>query len=264
MVELIATRLAGDRADDLLVVGPSLGTSVEALWGECARILGHRFEVVGWDLPGHGRSRPAEGPFRIEDLADAVRELGDQPAAGRRTWYAGDSLGGAVGLALALDPGPFEAVAMISSAPKIGTAADWHERADLVRRAGSSVMVARSSLRWFAPGFVDRRPDVAGALLTSLSDSDRFSYAWSCEALADLDLRGQLADAKVPVLVAPGEYDEVVSVDVAHEAVAGIPGAAFHVLDGCGHLPPAEDPAQVARMLTDYFAVQSTGQRAGA
>jgi acetyl-CoA acetyltransferase len=45
-------------------------------------------------------------------------------------------------------------------------------------------MVAGSAVRWFAPGFADREPAVAGTLLTSLSDTDRESYALACEALA--------------------------------------------------------------------------------
>src|SRR5215216_2330190 len=120
VVELAATRLAGQAGvGDLLVVGPSLGTSVEALWGECASLLGDEFEVVGWDLPGHGRSLPASVAFTVADLAAAVRELRDD---GRNVWYAGISVGGAVGLQLALDPGPFGAVAALATAPKIGDA----------------------------------------------------------------------------------------------------------------------------------------------
>ncbi len=44
------------------------------------------------------------------------------------------------------------------------------------RRAGS------------AAGFVDRRPEVAGALLDALAADDA-SYAWACEALAEFDVR---------------------------------------------------------------------------
>lgn len=78
MAELMATPLAGSsQAADVLIVGPSLGTSVEALWSRCAPML--PFQVVGWDLPGHGRSRPAAEPFSVSDLADAVRP----PGAGR-------------------------------------------------------------------------------------------------------------------------------------------------------------------------------------
>jgi len=253
VVDVIATRLAGSSSDGgVLVVGPSLGTSVETLWGSCATLL-PRVEVVGWDLPGHGRSPATSAPFSVADLASAVRELAVAAAAGRETWYAGVSLGGAVGWELVLDPGPFGAVAVLASAPMIGEPGAWHERADLVRRAGTAVMVAGSAERWFAPGFTDRRPDVAGALLTSLVDSDRSSYALACEALAAFDARDRVAAAKVPLLVAAGEHDVVVPPE---QGRAAAPDATFEVLRGCGHLPPAEDPAAVAALLADFFTTQ--------
>jgi pimeloyl-ACP methyl ester carboxylesterase len=248
VAELTATRLAGSaEAAEVLIVGPSLGTSVEALWSRCAAMLS--FEVVGWDLPGHGRSRPAGEAFSASGLAGAVRDLAHAAASGRTARYAGVSLGGAVGLELALDPGPFSAVAVLTAAPKIGTAEAWLERADLVRRAGTEVMVAGSAIRWFAPGFADREPGVADALLTSLAQTDRESYAMACEALASFDLRDRVAARMVPLLVVAGQQDPVVPPE---QARSGAPDE-FAVLPGCGHLPPAEDPGAVADLLTKFF-----------
>ena len=107
---LAATRLAGTAAERvLLVVGPSLGTAVGTLWGPCAaQLVG--FEVVGWDLPGHGLSRPAAEGFTVKDLAASVRALADAATAAAAC-YAGVSLGGAVAFELGLAPGPFRAVA---------------------------------------------------------------------------------------------------------------------------------------------------------
>src|SRR5690606_33997701 len=196
--DLALTRLAGDEScPRLLVVGPSLGTSVEVLWEKAALRLAHEFEVVGWDLPGHGRSKPAAGPFTVGELAAVVRRMAAGVANGRPAAYAGVSLGGAVGLELALDPGRFMAVASIASAAKIGQPASWHERAELVRRAGTPVMVASSAERWFAAGFLERDPATGNRLLLSLSDADKESYALACEALAGFDVRDRLADVRV-------------------------------------------------------------------
>jgi len=256
---LTATRLAGSpQASEVLIVGPSLGTSVEALWSRCEAML--PFEVVGWDLPGHGRSRPADEAFSVSGLAGAVRDLAHSTASGRTAWYAGVSLGGAVGLELALDPGPFSAVAVRTSAPKIGTAEAWLERADLVRRAGTAVMVAGSAMRWFAPGFTDRQPTVADALLTSLSQTDRESYALACQALAAFDLRDRMSAGKVPLLVVAGQHDPVVPPEQARSAAPD----EFAVLPGCGHLPPAEDPAAVADLLTRFFRSAKGGAETAA
>lgn len=249
---LTATRLAGGPGSPRrLVVGPSLGTSVEALWGGAARLLADEgYEVVGWDLPGHGRSAPTTEAFAIDDLADGVRRLADE----RPSFYAGVSLGGAVALRLALEPGGFRHVACLASAMRIGEPEAWHERAALVRRAGTPVMVAGSARRWFAPGFLEREPAVGGRLLTGLQHTDAESYARACEALAGFDLTTRLADARVPVLVAPGELDEVVTPETAAETAAAAPGATLHVLAGCGHLPPAESPAAVVAALRDAHA----------
>jgi 3-oxoadipate enol-lactonase len=250
----------GGRADgDLVVLGPSLGTSVDALWERCAGRLTDDFRVVGWDLPGHGRSAPASS-FEVADLAVAVRGHVSELTRGRAAWYAGDSLGGAVGFALATDPGPFAGVATIASAAKIGDSDAWRERAALVLSTSTSVMVSGSAERWFAPGFTDREPEVTGRLLNSLVAVDDGSYAAACEALARFDVRDQLASVSLPVLVTAGEHDEVVPPEVASVSAAGIPGSRWEVFADCGHLPPAEDPEAVAGTLTE-FVNQAGGPR---
>jgi pimeloyl-ACP methyl ester carboxylesterase len=258
--ELAFTRLAGASGmGDLFIVGPSLGTSVEALWEPAARALDDRFEVVGWDLPGHGRSAPTTEPYSIRELAAVVRRtaaaLGGD--GGRLVSYAGVSLAGAVALELAMEPGVFSEIACIASASRIGDPAAWHERAALVRRAGTPVMVAGSVQRWFAPGFLKRDPAAADRLLHSLSDTDSESYALACEALADFDVTSQLADVVVAPLVAPGEHDSVVSVELAAMTAAAAPGARLHVMAGCAHLPPAEDPVTMAAVLRHHSEEQT-------
>ncbi|MET0741133.1 MAG: alpha/beta fold hydrolase [Candidatus Nanopelagicales bacterium] len=248
------TRLGGStNTTDLLVVGPSLGTRVESLLGRCAHALADRFDVVGWDLPGHGRSQPASAPYTIADLADAVREESDRQAGTRPAWYAGVSIAGLVGFQLGLDPGPFRAVATLASAPRIGSVESWQERAAQVRRAGMQSLVAASAVRWFAPGFLDREPRTAGRLLAQLSDTDSPSYAWPCDALAVCDLRPRLGDTKVPLLVAAGEQDQVFTPQAIRAATEAAPDMTFEVVAGCGHLPPVEDATAVAAMLSLYF-----------
>lgn len=255
-LDLTFTRLAGTPDRDLLVVGPSLGTAVEPLWQETAKLLGDRFEVVGWDLPGHGRSAPVAHGFDVADLAAAVAArtalLLAETEGPRRAWYAGVSLGGAVGFHLALAAGPFAGIAALASAPKIGDAQAWVDRAVLVRQAGTPVMVDGSAQRWFAPGFVERDPATANRLLLSLCDVDRESYARACEALAAFDVRAGIAAPATPTALLAGEHDPVVPPELALEITAGTAVRAL-TLGGCGHLPPAEVPAGVADALADLF-----------
>lgn len=241
-VELAFTRLVGDeKSSRLLLVGPSLGTAVSPLWRDCAKQFTD-VEVVGWDLPGHGKSAPASGTFEIEDLAAAIRAYVSEVAAERPVAYCGVSLGGAVGFALALEPGLIESVVSIAAVPKMGIAyaGYWNERGSEVRSAGTAPIVEGAASRWFTPDFVKRSPEVADELLTSLTDADNESYALACEALARFDPGENMSAARVPLHSAVGEHDHIVPKK---------PG--MHVFAGCAHLPPPEDPRAVAEYLVN-------------
>jgi pimeloyl-ACP methyl ester carboxylesterase len=158
-----------------------------------------------------------------------------------------------VALELAVDPGPIRGVVSIASASRLGEPGAWRERARLVRRAGTSVMVAGSVQRWFAAGFPEREPDLVGAMLHDLEDVDDTSYALCCEALAAYDVGERLGQAVVPVLLVPGALDPVVTPHVAQTDRARLPDARLHVVPGVAHQPPAEAPHAIAALLQDFM-----------
>jgi 3-oxoadipate enol-lactonase/4-carboxymuconolactone decarboxylase len=232
----------------LLLVGPALGTSAATLWSRCAAELAGDFEVVGWDLPGHGASAPATGPFTLAELADGVRALaGDRPFQ-----HAGDSIGGAVGLQLLLEH-RIAAAALVCTGARIGTADSWRERAALVRAEGTEAVVSTAAQTWFGPGFADREPAVAAALLDHLAGVEAASYAWACEALADFDVTARLAEIRSPLVAIGGGYDTRTPVDGLREIVERVPDGRLTVLDPVGHLAPAEAPAATAALIVGYL-----------
>lgn len=264
--ELTASLLTGSPHDlasgerPILVVGPSLGTSVSALWQPALDHLAGDFTVIGWDLPGHGASDPSAAPFTIGQLADAVDALtaAQTAAAGtaddERIYYAGVSIGGAVSLELARRAqSRFSAFAVICSAAKIGQPEAWTERAELVAAAGTPTMVEGSAQRWFAPGFIDNNPEVATALLDSLQHADRHSYAHACYALSQFDLREEVADISAPVLAIAGQQDAVAPPDQAHFIAAHASNARSAILSEVAHLAPAEAPEKTAQLLKEHF-----------
>ncbi len=264
--------LGGDPSQPLLVLGPSLGTSAEALWGRVAEMLTGDFHVVGWDLPGHGHNTAAPtGRFDVADLAAAVVHLASEIIGADETFcYAGDSIGGAVGQQLLLDATDrVESAALVCTAACFGQPQGWHERADLVRRNGTQVMVEGSAKRWFPEGFVDQHPQVAAPLLHALQEADRAGYAAACEALAAFDVRDRLGEIDAPVLVIAGSDDVAAPPQEARSIASTVRDARVVVLDGVGHLAPAEAPRRVADLLREHFArpkphtTQSEVHRAG-
>ena len=68
-------------------------------------------------------------------------------------------------------------------------------------------MINQSVERWFAPGFLEREPQVASQLLESLRAAEAEAYGLACEALADFDVRSRLGEIAVPVLAVAGAED---------------------------------------------------------
>jgi 3-oxoadipate enol-lactonase / 4-carboxymuconolactone decarboxylase len=247
---IVGTQLAGTPRQPLLVVGPALGTSVTALWSACAEHLAHTHHVVGWDLPGHGASPPAREAFSVADLAAAVVELVDTQFGATRFRYAGVSVGGTVGLQLLLEHPPrIVAAALICTGARIGSARDWHARADAVRERGTAPLAALAVQRWFAPGFPDREPATTAALLRALHDADDSSYAHTCEALAAFDVCDRLADIAIPVVAVAGAVDVATPPALLRSISDGVAHGRFVEIPGAAHLAPAERPDLIANVL---------------
>lgn len=236
----------------LVLLGPSLGTSAATLWGGAAQILRAHARVVGWDLPGHGRSDSGAQEFTIAELAVGVLTLADRHGA-ERFHYAGDSVGGCVGLQLALDaPHRLMTATMLCTGAVIGSADGWSDRAATVRADGIGTMIAAAPERWFATGFTERHPGIAAALLDSLRHTDAECYAKTCEALAAFDVVARLPEISTPVLAVAGRDDLPTPPEVLQGIAFGVQDGALVVLDGVGHLAPAEAPERVAALIADH------------
>ena len=244
---IVGTDFGGD--GELLLVGPSLGTSAKTLWSAVAERLAQRVHVVGWDLPGHGRS-PASDAFGIPELAAAVLALADEIAPGVAFHYAGDSIGGAVGLQLLLDaPDRLRSATVLCTGAVIGRPEDWAARAATVRDSGTGAVVDLAAHRWFGAGFSDRRPDDASALLNALRDTDDESYAQACEALAAFDVTDRLSEITTPTLAIAGAEDIATPPDGLARIASDVKDGRLVVLDGVAHLAPAEAPQRVAELI---------------
>ena len=259
---ITATRMTGaaHRAEmPLLVLGPSLGTSAATLWAACARGLNDAFDVVAWDLPGHGHNHavPADG-FTMAELAEGVLRTVDDVLEQREQRggpfaYAGDSVGGAVGLQLLLDhPDRVTDAVLLCTGAQIGDPEMWQGRVAQVAASGTPVMVPGSAERWFGPGFLDAHPEVASPLLHALSDADDRGYAQVCEALAGFDVRARLGEVGAPVLAVAGETDAATPPAKLREVADGVRSGRYVELPGVGHLAPAEAPEAVARLVREH------------
>ncbi|QIG43318.1 alpha/beta fold hydrolase [Nocardioides anomalus] len=224
-----------------LVLGPSLGTTPATCWGPTAELLHEDVDVVAWELP------TGPDPVTVEDLATRLLERVDGPFL-----YAGDSVGGQVGLQLCLDaPDRVLGAVLCCTAARIGTEESWAERIAQVRVSGTASLVTATAARWFGPGFLEREPERASALLHTLRESDDEGYVAVCGALAAYDVRERLGEIAVPVVAVAGEHDPTCPPEAVRAIADGVQRGRLVVLDGVGHQAPAEAPEAVAALIRE-------------
>jgi pimeloyl-ACP methyl ester carboxylesterase len=227
-------------------------------WAPVVDALAARHEVWAVSLPGFGESPGVTAAPTVGALAGAVAEFMTQ--RGQESFHvAGNSLGGGVALELAR-AGRARSVCAIApvgfwSAP---------ERAYL----HASLVVTRASAVALAPvaGRVARRPRLRRAVALQMNArGERWTpaqFASSVRALAHAPgfhatRRAALADrfadgeaVSCPVTVAWPEHDRLLLTrPQSRRARRALPTATHVILRGCGHVPMADDPEQVARVI---------------
>jgi len=250
--QIAITKPRGPAGAPLVVLGASLGTTT-LLWDAAAALLSDRFRVLGFDHPGHGISTAARQSFTVAEIGTGLLRALD--SIGEREFhYAGLSFGGAVGLELLLAARDrVTSSAILCSGAKIGEAPGWAERAVAVRTDGTASLVAGAAERWFAPGSIERHPDITARLLNDLRNTDDESYALCCEALASYDVRGMLGQIAPPVLAIWAEHDQVTPQSSAALIATGVQVGRIHEIADASHLAPAEQPAAVAAVMSEFF-----------
>ncbi len=59
--------------------------------------------------------------------------------------------------------------------------------------------------------------------------------------------------AGIPTLVVVGDADPITPPDDAQAMAEAIPGARFATIDGAGHIPPLEQPAETSRVIAEFI-----------
>jgi len=231
----------------VLVLGNSLGTSAEA-WDRQVPALSQSFTLVRYELPGHGGSDALPGPYTIAELGAGVLALLDALGI-ERAGYCGISLGGMIGMWLAANaPGRIAALGLVCTAAHLPPAGDWRERAARVRTAGMASISGAVISRWFTPAYAALAPAVIAGFQTTLERTDPAGYAGCCEAIADMDLRPDLAAITAPTLVIAGADDPATPPACGAAIASRIDGARLEVIPGAAHLAAvsAADPVTAA------------------
>ncbi|MCT2401409.1 3-oxoadipate enol-lactonase [Novosphingobium mangrovi (ex Huang et al. 2023)] len=231
-----------------LVLLNSIGTDMD-LWDAVLPHLRADFALLRIDARGHGASTAEAGDFSMAMLAADVLAVAD--AAGiERFSLAGVSLGGMIGMELALRaPDRIEKLVPVCTSATMDAGA-WNERVTKIRQDGMAA-IADLAMGRFLSDQVE--PALYEAVRRQLLAMDAQGYAGCAAAIRDMELAPRLSGIACPTLVVTGTRDTSTPFEGHGEhLVAGIPGAA-HVSLEAAHLAPLEAPEALASALLSFL-----------
>jgi len=234
-----------------VLLSNSLGTSFE-MWDEQLPALSQRFRVLRYDHRGHGKSPTPDGSWSIETLGTDVLALLDHYDLARVN-VVGLSLGAMVGMWLASHHGErVDRLVLCCTAPWLPSE-EFLSRAAQVRAAGTASLTQAILERWFTPGLRATRPEILQRFAGMLAATSDEGYAKCCEAIAEMDLRPDLARIKAPTLLVFGAGDPGTTPAIGESLRAAIGDAGLVVIPRAAHLANVEQSEAVTNALMTHL-----------
>jgi 3-oxoadipate enol-lactonase len=221
------------------------------MWEPQVAELSDRLRLIPINHRGHGGQPVPNGPYSVEELGGDVLTLLDGLAL-ERVSFCGLSLGGMVGMWLAANaPERIDRLVVICTAAHLPPRSAWLKRAALVRAKGVEALADAVVEAWFTPA---ADPALGSDYRRMVAGTPSEAYAGCCEAIAQVDLRPDLARIEAPTLVIAGAQDTAAPPEHGREIAERIRGARYELLDPAAHLASVERAAEVNDLIAAHVA----------
>lgn len=252
-------RLEGSPGSPVLVLSHSIGAD-HGMWAPQMPDLVSHFQVLRYDIRGHGASDAPQGDYSIEELGREVLGLVDSLKISEFA-FCGLSLGGAIGQWLALHaPNRITRLVLASTSPQFGPRANWDTRRKAILEGGMAAVIDLVMERAFLPATLARGDAFAQAVRSVVLGIDPVGYAGCCAALRDMEHTQLLRQIRVPTLVVVGDRDiatpwsghgEILAREIPNAKVVRLPAA---------HLSNIDRPRSFTAALFSFLHAQPDAQ----
>lgn len=256
---VVSYRLIGTQQKPLVVMAHPLGMN-QSVWDEIIHDLLPDFQILTWDLPGHGLSSPwlpGENALTPTDLVNDLSVLTEMTGKSK-FHFVGTSIGGVIGQEiLSSFPNRLLSVVLTNTGATIGTPENWTARADRVLKEGLEAVSGEIVPRWFAERSLQTNPSLKSAWQHQMEAGDAGTYAALCWMLAKVDYRGKFEGVIVPTTLIGGENDVATPPSTIEALARELREVPPIVLSGIGHVPSIEAPAHFGQLLKNHLLCAS-------
>ncbi|MGZ3525496.1 MAG: 3-oxoadipate enol-lactonase [Thermodesulfobacteriota bacterium] len=229
--------LSGKKGAPVVVLSHSLACSL-VMWNPQMDDLSPHFQVLRYDMRGHGQSNVPSGPYTLELLAEDVIGLLDALGIDR-IHFVGLSVGGMIGQSLALNHAKrLRSLALCDTASIVPQEAQptWQERIERTRAKGMESQVNETMERWFTPVFLKQNLPIVGLIRKQILATPVEGYLGCAEAIRRLSYLNRLSEIKLPTLIMVGEDDPGTPVSASKAIHERIHNSKLVILPSARHL----------------------------
>jgi 3-oxoadipate enol-lactonase len=233
--------LSGKKGAQVVVLSHSLSSSL-LMWDPQMDALSPYFQVLRYDIRGHGGSDAPSGAYTLELLAEDVIKLLDALEIDR-VHFVGLSLGGMIGQRLAVnDSRRLKSLTLCDTAAMVPAEAQplWQERMDKARKEGMKALSDQTMERWFTPSFLKQKFKILALIREQLLATPVSGYIGCAEAIRRLNYLDRLSEIKIPTLIMVGEDDPGTPVSASEAMQERISNSTLVKLPSARHLSNVE------------------------
>lgn len=203
-----------------------------------------------WDQPGYGHS-PIVEPYDLEHVAASLARL-IESLAGEPVVLIGHSMGGLVAQeAYVRHPKLIKALALCFTSPAFASgSSDFTKQFIAARLAPLDQGKTMAQIAAQLIPTMGRNSKLAEQIMANVPAA---TYRKAVHLLTTFDRRKELADIKVPTLLVAGSDDNTAPPAMMQRMAQKIPGAAYVLLEGCGHLGPMDQPGAFNAALLAFL-----------
>jgi pimeloyl-ACP methyl ester carboxylesterase len=234
----------------------------QQVWAPQAQALAREFQVITYDMLGHGQSQvPPEG-VQLVDYAQQLRDLLDHLGL-TRVHVVGHSMGALVALEFGLThPERCLRLAALNAVfcrtPEQSAAV--RQRAQDLGMTGLQATLDATLARWFDPDTADETLQQMSAQIRSFLSEvhlEGYQRTYALFARSDRAHETRLKDLPMPALFMTGQYDANSQPAMSEAMAARAPHARADILSGARHMMTLTHADDVNRRLHAFLGSPS-------